>query len=128
MRAFACPTCGRLVVFESERCLNCATELGYDPATREIAALGPDGHRCANQDIAACNWLAPAAGELCAACLLTRMRPADRDDDGLEALAAAEAAKRRLLFELAGLELRSSPGATARAAWRSTCSPATASR
>ena len=105
MRAFACPTCGRLVVFESDRCLNCATELVYDPSERDIAALGPDGQRCANEDIAACNWRAPAAGELCAACALTRTRPADEDHDGLEALAAAEAAKRRLLFELAELEL-----------------------
>lgn len=105
MRSFACPSCGRLVIFESERCLNCATELAYDPGMRAITALRPDGNRCANQRVAACNWLAPAAGALCAACALTRTRPADQDEDGLEALAAAEAAKRRLLFELAELAL-----------------------
>jgi hypothetical protein len=104
MRAFACPACRRLVTFESERCLNCATELAYDPAAREIVALGSAG-RCANEQLAACNWLAPGAGELCAACALTRTRPADDDDDGFVAFAAAEAAKRRLLFELAELGL-----------------------
>jgi hypothetical protein len=105
MRAFACPTCRHLVTFESARCLHCETELAYDPAAREIRALGPDGHRCANELLAVCNWLAPDAGKLCAACALTRTRPADGDEDGLAALAAAEAAKRRLLFELAELGL-----------------------
>ncbi|MEA2155078.1 MAG: hypothetical protein QOE11_1218 [Solirubrobacteraceae bacterium] len=85
--------------------MHCETELAYDHATREIAALGPGDRRCANELLAVCNWLAPGAGKLCAACALTRTRPADRDRDGLEALAAAEAAKRRLLFELAELGL-----------------------
>ncbi len=105
MRAFACPTCRRLVTFASERCLNCSTELVYDPAARAIVAAGPGVHRCANELLAACNWRAPGAARLCAACVLTRTRPADGDHDGLVALAAAEAAKRRLLFELAELGL-----------------------
>jgi hypothetical protein len=105
MRAFACPTCSHLVTFESARCLHCETELAYDPGEREIVALAPAGHRCANELLAVCNWLAPGAGKLCAACALTRTRPADGDHEGLVALAAAEAAKRRLLFELAELGL-----------------------
>jgi hypothetical protein len=43
-------------------------------------------------------------GTLCAACLLTRTRPADADLDAMRGFATAEAAKRRLLFSL--LELR----------------------
>jgi hypothetical protein len=105
MRAFACPTCRRLVTFESESCLHCGTELAYDPATREIRALGDGGERCANELLAVCNWLARGPGRLCEACALTRTRPADADEEGLKALAAAEAAKRRLLFELADLGL-----------------------
>ena len=105
MRAFACPTCRRLVTFESARCLHCATALAFDPVRREIVALGADGHRCANELLATCNWLAPAAGELCASCGLTRTRPSDDDHEGLVALPAVEAAKRRLLFELAELGL-----------------------
>jgi hypothetical protein len=80
MRTFSCPTCRHLVTFESVRCLHCDTALAYDPEPRAIVALGDDGERCANAQLAACNWLAPAAGELCAACALTRTRPADDDD------------------------------------------------
>jgi hypothetical protein len=61
--------------------------------------------RCANAAVAACNWLADAPGELCACCVLTRTRPADDDPAGLERFAIAEAAKRRLLFELGELAL-----------------------
>jgi hypothetical protein len=93
------------VTFESARCLHCDTELVYDPGARDVRALADGGARCANELLAVCNWRAPAAGELCAACALTRTRPADGDEQGLVALAAAEAAKRRLLFELAELGL-----------------------
>jgi len=105
MRVFACPTCRRLVTFESARCLHCGTELAFDPELREIRALDAREHRCVNELLAACNWVAPAAGELCASCVLTRTRPSDHDRDGLAALPVAEAAKRRLLFELAELGL-----------------------
>jgi hypothetical protein len=105
MRAFACPTCGRLVTFESTRCLHCETALAFDPAAREIVARDAHGSSCANDELAACNWLAPATGALCEACALTRTRPADADPAGLAVVPAAEAAKRRLLFELAELGL-----------------------
>src|SRR5665213_2614168 len=110
MLAFACPTCERLVTFESTACLNCGSKLGYDPATRTIETLhGANServfHRCANVGLAACNWLVTAEGELCESCLLTRTRPNDGDADALIGFASAEGAKRRLLFELAQLEL-----------------------
>lgn len=109
MLAFACPVCSRLVTFESNQCLHCSSELGYDPATRTMCALRADRpgqlHRCANAPIAGCNWLAREAGELCSSCALTRTRPHDDDSDGLGGFAEAEAAKRRLLFELADLGL-----------------------
>jgi hypothetical protein len=105
VRTFACPTCQHLVTFESVRCLHCESELGYDPREREIVALGGEECRCENAQRAACNWLAPRPGSLCAACALTRTRPSDDDSAGLAALREAEAAKRRLLFELAELDL-----------------------
>jgi len=105
MRVFACPTCHRLVTFESTRCLHCETALAFDPDAREIVARDARGRSCANDELAACNWLAPAAGALCDACALTRTRPADDDPAGLAVVPAAEAAKRRLLFELAELGL-----------------------
>ena len=105
VRSFTCPTCGRLVFFENSECLHCGTALAYDPSTRALEGLA-DRPRCVNATIAACNWLAPAPGRLCASCARTRTRPADQDAQGLAALATAEAAKRRLLFELDELGLR----------------------
>jgi hypothetical protein len=103
MRAFTCPDCRHLVVFESLDCLYSETELGFDWAQREIVALR-DGTACANRALISCNGLAGPDG-LCASCALTRTRPADDDADGIARLAAAEVAKRRLLFELLELGL-----------------------
>ncbi len=110
MLAFACPVCERLVTFESTTCLNCGSELGYDSSRRAMVSIGAGGsenpsRRCANAQLAACNWLVAAEGELCASCVLTRTRPNDADVRGLGGFAAAEAAKRRLLFELIDLGL-----------------------
>jgi hypothetical protein len=103
MRAFACPNCSLIVFFENTACLNCGTELGFRWPERELGPLVAP--RCANLETAACNWLAAAPGALCFSCGLTRIRPADDDAEGLAALRSAEAAKRRLLFELGELGL-----------------------
>jgi hypothetical protein len=107
--AFACPVCAHLVTFESVKCLNCSTHLGFDPTTRGMKEaggdLGPWPPRCSNAEIAACNWLAAVPGELCVSCALTRTRPNDDDPVGLRGFARAETAKRRLLFELTDLHL-----------------------
>ncbi len=101
MRAFLCPHCAQQVFFENSVCLNCGTELGFAWPERALERL--DGRpRCANAEIAACNWIAPAPQALCASCVLTRTRP---QDEQLQGFAEAEAAKRRLLFELAELGL-----------------------
>jgi hypothetical protein len=75
MRAFTCPACRHLVIFESTDCLHCGARLGFDWDAREIRSLAP-GAACANRDTIACNGAA-GAGRLCPACLLTRTRPAD---------------------------------------------------
>jgi hypothetical protein len=123
MLAFACPVCAHLVTFESNECLHCGTELGYDPASTALVAIGAErlgapALRCANAELAACNWVVRRDGELCASCALTRVRPNDADADGLGGFATAEAAKRRLLFELADIGLpiagwREQPGGLA---------------
>ena len=107
MIAFACPVCVNLVTFESVRCLRCSTELAFDPDARLVRPAGAPGGepRCANAELAACNWSAAEEGGLCASCALTRTRPSDGDRDGLGGFAAAERAKRRLLFELYDLGL-----------------------
>ena len=96
MRAFTCPDCRRLVVFESLDCLHSETPLAFDWAAREILALR-EGNPCANRELIGCNGLAGPTG-LCASCALTRTRP--RDGDGRDRFAKAELAKRRLVFEL----------------------------
>ncbi len=104
MRAFACPICGRLVRFESQRCLQCGNELAFDWGARQIVALH-DRPRCPGNRLTRCNGLVGEDAEWCASCALTRKRPADDDSEGLEGFAEAEAAKRRLLFELLELGL-----------------------
>jgi hypothetical protein len=92
------------VFFENTACLHCATDLAFRWPERELVAL--DGHpRCANLQLAGCNWAADDPGALCACCRLTRTRPGDGDATGLEQFRVAEGAKRRLLFELGELRL-----------------------
>jgi hypothetical protein len=114
MRDFVCPNCGQRLAFENSVCLGCDSAIGFDPVTREFAVIGDDGvtveapprRMCADLNVAACNWLAPAEGEaaLCRSCSLTRTRPAD-GDSAMPAFAEAEAAKRRLVVELIELGL-----------------------
>jgi len=90
--------------------MNCGTAVGYDPGTRQLVPVPPDGSLvpCANAGIAGCNWLVAAAaghGARCPCCLLTRTRPSDADGAGLVAFARAEAAKRRLHYQLVDLGL-----------------------
>jgi hypothetical protein len=111
MRSFSCPTCSRLVFFPNSECLNCHTALGFDPEPRTIVAVA-DRPRCANAVLATCNWVVAdpgAFGGLCRCCRLTRTRPGDGDTEALAAFADAEAAKRRLVFELLELGLPVEP-------------------
>ncbi len=109
MLSFACGHCGQLVFFENTVCLNCSTPLGFVSDRLELVALeGAESerlYRCANRELAACNWMVAAAGELCRSCELTRTRPADDDLAGLAAFATAEGAKRRVIMQLLDLGL-----------------------
>jgi hypothetical protein len=60
MRAFTCPDCHHLVVFENLVCLHSETALGFDWHAREFARLSA-GIPCANRELAACNGLAGAS-------------------------------------------------------------------
>lgn len=108
MRAFSCPTCAQLVYFENTLCLRCGSDLGFDPDDGEIVLRDSEKYRlCANVDLAACNWLVRANDpeDLCRSCRLTNTRPDLTDPDDAAAFAAAEAAKRRLVFQLLDLRL-----------------------
>jgi hypothetical protein len=106
MRAFACEVCEQLLFFENSVCLRCGTPQGFDPGRLELV-VGEGRQRCAEAGLAACNWLLELGdpSPYCASCRLTRTRPHDGDAEGLSEFAKAEAAKRRLLFELLDLGL-----------------------
>ncbi|OLR94003.1 zinc-binding metallopeptidase family protein [Actinokineospora bangkokensis] len=104
MRSFSCPECGNVLFFENSSCVVCGTEVGY---LRSARAMVRAAARCANAELAGCNWVPAADGELCGCCALTRTRPADSDPAGLATFATAEAAKRRLLHQLDDLGLDS---------------------
>jgi hypothetical protein len=115
VRAFACPTCDQLVPFEAVTCLACGTALGFAADAGGIVAAGGRAP-CASRELAGCNWLlAPgeAPGGLCPSCRLTRTRPHAADllagSPAGEAFRAAEAAKRRLVFQLLELGLPAPP-------------------
>ena len=94
--------------FENTRCLNCETSQGFVPERLLLVALeGPDAglHRCVNAELARCNWMVDRVDTLCRNCELTRTRPADGDAVGLAEFADAEAAKRRVVFQLLDLGL-----------------------
>jgi hypothetical protein len=99
------------VPFEAVACLACGTTLGFDPDAGLIT--GRQGRvPCANAVLVGCNWLLTSGdspGELCRSCRLTRTRPDDADlapdSPTAKALSAAEAAKRRLVFQLLELGL-----------------------
>jgi hypothetical protein len=106
VRSFHCPTCDQLVFFENTACLACGTSLGFDPTIGEVVAVDESRHRaCVNATVAACNWLIGPDDpiDLCRSCRLTRTRP-PQGDGSAAAFVKAEAAKRRLVFQL--LELR----------------------
>jgi hypothetical protein len=115
VRDFLCPNCGQRLAFENSRCLSCGNQLGFDLDTREFAIVGsagstvlaPPRRRCANLNVAVCNWLvaSDSPSKLCRSCALTRTRPSDDDAIGLPEFAEAEAAKRRLIVELSELDL-----------------------
>lgn len=94
--------------FDNFVCLSCGTDVGFDPAERTLVAFDPGRHRyCGNHDVARCNWLLSIddVSSLCPSCRLTTLRPNDADPHHLAAFADAEAAKRKLLDQLAGLGL-----------------------
>ena len=117
MRAFTCDNCEALLFFENSLCLRCHSPQGLLPSRLELV-LVPGGAqdrglvRCANAELARCNWIVEDddPSGLCRSCRLTQTRPADADEQGLEEFARAEAAKRRLVFQLLDLELPIEPG------------------
>ena len=124
MRTFTCDRCGQQIYFENDRCLRCLSSLGYVHSSRDVVVLdeGPDEglhdgigrarrwQYCSTRPVTGCNWLVPVGPDaLCESCVLTRTRPADGDVEGINELVRGEMAKRRLVFQLAELDLPVTP-------------------
>ena len=107
MRSFACPTCGQLVFFENTACLRCGSELGFDWQRRELSrrSTAPRALREPSSS-PACNWLVARDGRAVRELPAHPHAPGRRRRRGRSSsFRVAEAAKRRLLFELGELGL-----------------------
>jgi hypothetical protein len=126
MKTFHCDRCSQQIFFENTLCFNCGSTLGYQPAQRTVNSFEPAGEdsrlwrslnrkdegklykKCLNyvqHDV--CNWMLPAGDphDLCASCQLTVVIPALSSEKNRILWSRLEAAKRRLLFTLAPLNL-----------------------
>lgn len=119
MKTFSC-RCGRRVFFDNSQCTSCGAELGFFPSSNVLTALeadaeglyiGPSGERarkCGRYDrLGLCNWMIDFDddSDSCRACRLNEREPENPSAEDHENLRILEAAKRRLLFTLAGLGL-----------------------
>jgi hypothetical protein len=105
VQVFSCPGCGQLVFFSNTACLRCGAAFAFDPDRMAMVAVGPDTLVCREADRTGCNWVASTDDGRCESCVLTRARPPDDDLSVVQRLRVAEAAKRRLLFQLRSLGL-----------------------
>jgi hypothetical protein len=124
MKTFHCDKCSHQIFFENTLCFNCESTLGYQAATRSINAFeetesgqwrslhrndaGKLYKKCGNYvEHNVCNWMLPADDPhaLCESCQLTVVIPALSSENNRVLWARLEAAKRRLLFSLATLNL-----------------------
>ncbi|HEX4086034.1 MAG TPA: putative zinc-binding metallopeptidase [Chthoniobacteraceae bacterium] len=109
MRHFSCQ-CGNILFFDNSRCVQCGSQVGYDPASGGMVtvALASPFKRCKNGlDHAVCNWVVPRDGAepFCPACALNLIIPDLRIARNLEAWHKIEIAKRRILYTLYDLGL-----------------------
>lgn len=108
MKTFSC-RCGQPLSFDSNRCLRCGEQVGYDPVTATFRVPDSVLHRhCANRvEHGVCNWLVAMEDTnlLCLSCRMTRIIPDLSRFGNLNRWAVLEGAKRRLLYGLLQLGL-----------------------
>ena len=109
-----CPHCRHFVFLDALVCRHCESELGYHLPSRQFTGIRSGRatiddqlwYTCSNRGWG-CNWLVredDGAGR-CFSCRLTRRAPDPADTIAMEKLAKTEEAKRRLIIQLADLEL-----------------------
>ncbi|CAN5804437.1 putative zinc-binding metallopeptidase [soil metagenome] len=110
MQRFNCE-CGNVLFFGSSRCLNCSSDVGYDPQGGAMVRLraGTRMKLCENGvKHGVCNWLLPvnSAETLCVACRKNRTIPELGSERNLMLWGRMEMAKRRLLYTLLRLGIK----------------------
>jgi hypothetical protein len=122
VRAFACPVCNGFTAFESRRCPNCHTALGFHLTTRAMVPITDDiAHidgdhwvRCTQSGTTGCNWVVPAeqAPEERGRCLadsMIRKEPDADDTIAREKLVPTARTLRRLVYQLVDFGLPVDP-------------------
>ncbi|MBI1176890.1 hypothetical protein GC207_05570 [bacterium] len=131
MNVFRCDRCQSLVYFESVRCVQCGSVLGYLPDVGDVSAIeaksddawralspaadNAEYRRCGNsKQHEVCNWLVPAddPAALCKSCCLNDTIPDLRVTGNLERWRKLETAKRRVIYTLLKLGLPLNGGPT----------------
>ncbi|WP_226779294.1 zinc-binding metallopeptidase family protein [Oceaniglobus trochenteri] len=99
MKRFTCPSCSNELHFSNDGCVVCGTDLAFDPARLDmVPAAGQT--RCANAEVADCNWLAEPGERFCRACRHNRTVPDHGIEENRIRWAAIELAKRQLFYSL----------------------------
>lgn len=104
MQRFIC-NCGNVLFFGSTRCLNCSTEVGFDPQSGRFKQLAttPELKRCENGTRhGICNWLVGISSidSLCLACRMNQLVPDLSWQRNKLLWGRVETAKRRLIYTL----------------------------
>jgi hypothetical protein len=104
MRQLQCPRCRERLAFEQTQCRSCGARILFEAATIRFRLL--DGAiPCANRTRIGCNWAADLDDIYCQSCHLTRTTPHRGMPNNLMLWRRVEQAKRRLVYDLQGLEL-----------------------
>jgi hypothetical protein len=104
MRQLHCPACRASIFFEQTYCNRCSASLTFD-ASGMLFRGGDNAVACANRPLIGCNWAAKKSDALCPSCSLTRIIPTLDSPRNVALWRRVEEAKRRLLYDLARLEL-----------------------
>ncbi|WP_342736272.1 putative zinc-binding metallopeptidase [Bradyrhizobium sp. B117] len=104
MRKHNCPNCNSAIFFEQEVCTHCTATLLFVSAELQFRS-SYDAQPCANRTLIGCNWASEENGGYCPSCTLSRTIPPLETARNVLLWRRVEEAKRRLLYDLARLEL-----------------------
>lgn len=112
MKLFGCPTCQSRLYFENAQCLNCSTQVVYQPREATFGAW-TEGSLiyCANAAECGCNWAAEQGSPFCLACSLNQTIPDLSVEGNRDRWTRVERAKKRAVYSLLAFHLDVAPKA-----------------